>query len=382
MKKLLLLSAVALMLAGCASDTGEQTQTDTDVLKIGIIAPISGDAAVYGSLVQETAQLRADQINAAGGVQGKQIEFIVEDGKCTAADAARAAQKLIGVDGVHVIVGGACSGETLGAAPITERSNVILLSGMSTNPDISHAGDYVFRTAPNDLVQSQVLNEYVQGTEWDKIGILYEQSDYPLAVKREFVSGFDGDVMEESFLPEEGDFKTRITKFKNSDIDALLLIPHTPAKAEVILRQLTEQDWQRPIIANEMFSADEGLVTQYAEQFEQWEMVSANFLAPDNEDFNTFVAAYTEKYQHEPVYPNYAATMVDAVDALVAALESVDDMTDTDAIRDALYATDIVSMHPVRFDENGDAITIKHLLLEMKDGAFVPRETASTTESE
>ena len=88
-----------------------------------------------------------DEINAAGGINGRMLELIVEDSKCNAQDSITAYNKLTDVDGVKIILGTSCSGAMLGAAPLAEADGVVLFSGLATNPDIANAGDYIFRTA-------------------------------------------------------------------------------------------------------------------------------------------------------------------------------------------------------------------------------------------
>src|SRR4051812_38203363 len=89
-----------------------KNNASASVIKIGAIGPFTGDAAVYGQPMQNTIKLAVDQLNAAGGINGKQIEMVYEDGKCDGQDGASAAQKLVNVDGVQSIIGGFCSGET------------------------------------------------------------------------------------------------------------------------------------------------------------------------------------------------------------------------------------------------------------------------------
>ena len=86
-----------------------------NVIKIGFIGPLTGDAAAYGESAQNIVQLAVSDINAAGGVSGKQVQVIYEDGACNGTTAADAMQKLANVDGVQAILGGYCSAESFAA---------------------------------------------------------------------------------------------------------------------------------------------------------------------------------------------------------------------------------------------------------------------------
>ena len=93
-------------------------------IKIGVIAPLTGDAAIYGEPGVKVYQLAVDEINANGGINGRKVALIVQDGKCTGEGAANAAQKLVNVDRVQVIIGGFCSGESLSTIPVAEPAHV------------------------------------------------------------------------------------------------------------------------------------------------------------------------------------------------------------------------------------------------------------------
>src|SRR3989344_5643530 len=152
------------LLAACsqqAQDSKEQVQETQGSYKIGVMAPLTGDGAAYGLPIQKAIKIAIDEVNAKGGVNGVKLEPIYEDSKCNPKDGNAAAQKLVNVDKVKVIIGGACSGETLGAAPITGASKVVLLSPSATSPDITtKGGDYTFRVAPSDAYAGIVAANY------------------------------------------------------------------------------------------------------------------------------------------------------------------------------------------------------------------------------
>src|SRR5687768_12900217 len=113
-----LLVAVVVVIGGFAifSEAGRGVHA----LRIGVIQPLTGDAASYGTSQLRAIQIAADELNAKGGIRGKQIELVVEDGRCDSPAAGAAAQKLVSIDKVKVIIGGGCSSETLAAAALTE----------------------------------------------------------------------------------------------------------------------------------------------------------------------------------------------------------------------------------------------------------------------
>ena len=113
----------------------------------------------YGTVAVQAKKMAMDEINAAGGINGRMLELVVEDSKCNAQDAINAYNKLTDVDGIKIILGTSCSGAMLGVAPLAERDGVVLFSGLASNPDIANAGDYIFRTQISDI---EVGNQHRQ----------------------------------------------------------------------------------------------------------------------------------------------------------------------------------------------------------------------------
>src|SRR3989344_6415480 len=109
--------SISLLLLGCSQNqiqgAAVNEQNFNGSYKIGVMLALTGDAATYGLPEQQAIKIAADEINSKGGINGKKIEIIYEDGKCNPKDGNAAAQKLINVDKVKVIIGGSCSGETL-----------------------------------------------------------------------------------------------------------------------------------------------------------------------------------------------------------------------------------------------------------------------------
>jgi branched-chain amino acid transport system substrate-binding protein len=120
-----------------------------------------------------------DEINKAGGIDGKRLQIIFEDGKCTSKDALSAANKLIQVDKVKVILGGHCTPESVAIAPVAEKNKIVMLAGITSTPLLSSAGEYVFRTTSVSTVQSTILAEIaVNKLGGKKFAVIYEQSDF------------------------------------------------------------------------------------------------------------------------------------------------------------------------------------------------------------
>ena len=117
-----------------AEDTPTAVMEDTSPFRIGVMESVTGPGETYGVMAVQAKEMAVDEINAAGGINGRMLEIIVEDEKCNAQDSITAYRKLTQVDGVKIILGTSCSGAMLGAAPLAEEDGVVMFSGLATNP--------------------------------------------------------------------------------------------------------------------------------------------------------------------------------------------------------------------------------------------------------
>ena len=330
----------------------------TDPIKIGFIGPLTGDAAVYGEPLRNVIQLAVNEINAAGGIGGRQIEMIYEDGKCNGKDGANAMQKLVNVDQVKIVIGGFCSSESLAAAPIAMNNKVLLFSPGSSSPDLSNAGPYFFRNYPSDATQGRVLAEVAYNQkDWQKAAVIQEQLDYPLGVYNVFAEVFTalgGEVNVETFPSGTSDFRTQLTKLKADSPDVLLVSVQTPQAAEIILRQVNELQWEVNLMGVDVIAGSD--LPQTNPDLVEGMIVAEFGFDRSNPKFQKFIAAYQDVYGEEPPYLNYAQTEYDSIyilkDAIEAVGEDVDKIVDwLNNLEDWAGVSGLVS-----FDDNGDVV--------------------------
>ncbi|MEK6874199.1 MAG: penicillin-binding protein activator [Nanoarchaeota archaeon] len=361
-----------ILLASCAqTQNAEPLTSQNQSIVIGAMFPLSGDAASYGEPLSRQLLLTINEINAAGGVNGRPLELKLEDSKCNAKDAATAASKLINVDGVKVIFGGACSSETLGAAPIAEKSKVILISPSATSPDITKAGDYVFRTAPSDAYAGKVAADKAIALGYRKAAIIHENTDYAQGLRKVFDKSFTtsgGSVIAvESYNPDDTDFKTQILKVKDANPDVVYIVPQAPPKGVLLIKQLKEQGVDKQLMTAEVLIG-RSVVKEHGVEMEGLIGVEAAF-DEQGSIASTIIGAYRSVYG-EPPYPFYQAAMRDA---LYLVIESVKKSGyDADAIKTNLYATKDWqgAIGKLTIDENGDPI-LGYLVKQVKDGKLV-----------
>ncbi len=221
-------------------------------IKIGFIGPLTGDVAIIGNAAKVATELAVEEINQEGGINGRMIEVIFEDGKCGPKDSAVGANKLVNIDKVSVIVGGGCSSETLAAAPIAEESRVPLISYCSSNPKITEAGDYIFRVYPSDTFQGKVAAEIAfKDLGSKKAAILYCLSDYCMGIKDVFKKNFGGEIVaEEGYEQSSRDLRTQIAKIKDANPDLIYFSGYTEATI-VGLKQIKELGIDVPLLGGD-----------------------------------------------------------------------------------------------------------------------------------
>lgn len=361
---------VVLIAAGCLS-SGDNSAgpLEGSTVKVGVIIPLTGGGAAFGEAVKNMLDLAVNRVNTAGGANGAKLELVYEDGQCDPKTGTAAAEKLVSVNKVHVIIGGVCSGETLGAVSVTEPAKVILISPSASSPKISEAGDYVFRTYPSDNGKGTILAKYAIDKKFKKVATLAEQSDYALGIKDVFDKALkDGGVesLVETYTKESSDFRTQLLKFKSAGVEAIFLDPQTPDKGLLMLNELKEMNFHPLLLTQEVLGTDTDTLAK-AKDFAEG-MITADVIPPVDGIFNGIKAEYKQLYGKDVNYDAISAGAYDALmvvrDAIVAAKgDNADTMkTFLYSIQNYLGANGIFSM-----DKNGDP-TLTHSIMVIKNG--------------
>src|SRR3989338_1754883 len=344
----------------------KNSDTDSDTIKIGFMGPLSGDTANLGQNAQAAVAIAVDEINNAGGVLGKKLEVVYEDDACNGATAANAISKLINADKVMAVLGGACSGATLGATPVAEAAKIPQLSYCSTNPTISQAGDYIFRNVQSDLFQAKYAAEYLIKAGKKNVALLTSKDDYGDGLNKAFTDAFTkagGTItLTDSFEPSTKDLKSQLVKIKAKNSDAVYFVSYTdPAIAG--LKQARDLG-----IKTQFFGADAWDDTKVWSELgtlgngAMYTIVGSN----SSVDFKAKMKAKLGK--DDLIYcSNYA---YDGLKILADAITRANS-TDGTAIKDALYKTDYtggVSAKTMTFDANGDPVSAAYIVKVVKDG--------------
>ena len=361
-----LLTVLALVALACGGGDGGD---DEGPFRVGVMESVTGAGETYGVMAVQAKQMAVDEINAAGGINGRMLEIIVEDEKCNAQDSITAYKKLTEVDGVKIILGTSCSGAMLGAAPLAEEDGVVIFSGLATNPDIADAGDYIFRTSLNDaLVGIDTGNAmWVDGHR--TMATITENTDYAEGVRRTTVDRFEelgGSVVaEEHYASDVTDFRTQLTKIIGEEPDALHVSAQSEFTGGTIIKQVRELGWEGPIYA-EIVAVGPTAQEIAGDAITGAKGIAAAGLDPSNAKAVEVLANFQERYEYI-VFPWYLGSAYDDVYITAECLKQTNDDQDADGFRDCLY--DITWSGTIgenySFDEKGEVEGLSNVVVEI-----------------
>ncbi len=357
-----LLLALLLVTVTCGGEDSD------DTFKIGVMESVTGPGDTYGNVAVRAKQMAVDEINEAGGVNGRMLELIVEDSKCSAQDAIIAYNKLTDVDGVKIILGTSCSGAMLGAAPLAEEEGVILFSGLATNPDIANAGDYIFRTAMSDAQLGIDTGNVLWADGIRTLATINEETDYAEGVRRTSVDQFvkrGGQVVaEERYVTDSTDYRTSLTKLINANPDALHVASQSESSGGTIVKQARELGYEGPIYSD-IVAAGTTALEVAGEAASGLKAVIAD-LDPANVKGGEVIANFRARYDYVTL-PWYIGSAYDDVYLTAECLEKTDDDQDADGFRDCLY--DITYSGAIgdnySFDGNGEVEGLSNVVVEI-----------------
>jgi branched-chain amino acid transport system substrate-binding protein len=230
-----------------------------DVVKIGFHAPLTGFAAADGKSAKQGAELAVAQANAAGGINGKKIELVVYDDEGKPENTIPLANKLIGQDKVAITVSGGYSGPTRAAAPVFNRAGMVYLSAYAIHPDITKAGDFIFRTGMMGEVQGRAGAKLMADMlKKKKVVIVAVNNDFGQALTAgvEEVAGKFGlnIVKKYTFAMPDRQFGPLVAQIK-ADAPEVIYAPGYFFNAGPLVAQLRAAGVDAPIIGQEGYDS-------------------------------------------------------------------------------------------------------------------------------
>jgi branched-chain amino acid transport system substrate-binding protein len=354
------LSLLSLALAACTMNGG----TAGDTIKIGLIAPLTGDVAGLGADVLHGVEMAVEKINADGGLNGKKIQLIAEDGRCTGSDAAGAAQKLVNVDHVFAIVGGLCSGETLAAAPIVNEGKIVLLSPTSSSPDVTKAGDFVFRNYPSDALKTVAMAKYFGENKIAKIAMISENTDFSQGFRASLKAAMPEGAMvfDEVVDPGTKDFRSLMTRLKGMQFDMFFPNGNSDAVIGPMMQQLREAGITSPAIVHD--AGDSATMAKNVPEVEGMYVINV----PSDAKEASFNAAFKAKYGEPQYAVAFAGFAYDSMNVIAEGIKK--GAQDSTALKTWMYSMpDFAGVSgSFHFDKDGDVVGIPYVLKQYEKG--------------
>jgi branched-chain amino acid transport system substrate-binding protein len=355
-KKLLMVMAVLALLipvVGCGPAPAE-------TIKIGVVLDLTGDLGAMGTRILDGARLAADEINAAGGVLGKEVELVVEDGATDPATGFDRVKKLVTVDGVEVITGPMITGTSLLAIPYAQEQQVPLITPSATGIQISETEgkEWFFRTCLRDDAQGMVLADIIVEGNYTRLATIVLDNTYGKGLETAIVErlaevGWQGEhVVSIHYAEGTKDYRTELQQIKDSNPDVVFACTYCD-DGIILFKQALDLGLDEIAWLGCDGNYGSGLFAEPGSaEFMEKAFVAGTRTVGAGSKYDEFSAAYELAYGEAPQV--YCDTMYDAVWAAANAIEAAG-VYDGEAIRVALTGLEFEgATGPISFNELGD----------------------------
>lgn len=324
----------AVAAAGCGK------KASSNEIVVGHYASMTGQNATFGQSTDKAVQIAVEEVNAAGGINGKKIKLVTIDDAGKASEASVAVTRLINDEGAKAILGEVASGLSLVGGPIAQEAGIPMISPSSTNPDVTKAGDMVFRVCFLDDFQGYVGAKFAtENLKATKAAILYDQAEpYSTGLandfKRHFESMGGSIVLNQAYTGSNLDVSSQLQSIKDVAPDVIYLPGYYNA-AGTIIKKAREQGITQPFLGGDGWDSEE--LAKIAGPAIDGNYFT-NHYSPEEQrpEVVNFVQKYKAKYNAIP--DGLAALGYDAAKLLFDAMTRAKSLDGKD-LRDAIAAS-------------------------------------------
>ncbi len=358
---------LVLLASGC-----QPAASSSNEIVIGHFASMTGSEATFGQSTDNGIKLAVDEINEAGGIDGKKIRLITYDDKGDAREAGTAVTRLTTKDGVVAVLGEVASGLSLAGAPVCQESGVPMVSPSSTNPKVTEIGDMIFRVCFIDPFQGSVCAKFArehEGLKAGKAAILTDQaSPYSVGLQEEFEKAFEklgGKVVsKQTYQGGDQDFSAQLTAIRSSEPDVIFVPGYYTDVGNVAL-QARNLGLATPLLGGDGW--DSSKLGEIAGSAIDGSFYSNHYSQEDpNPRVQEFIKKYSERHKQTP--DGLAALGYDAARILFEAMKRAKSL-EGKALAAELAKTKDFDGVTGKISIDGDRNAVKSaVILEMKDG--------------
>ncbi|MGS0765538.1 ABC transporter substrate-binding protein [Syntrophomonas curvata] len=360
--------------AGCGGNSSSDKAKDENVIKLGFLGATTGSVANYGIPGQKGMEMAIEELNAGGGVLGKEVKGIYLDNKGDSSEIALIADKYVNRDKVVAMVGDPCTGLTKIAAEIAQKNKTVIFSAGATGTDVVEIGDYVFRNTLLDTLAVPLVVDWMMNTKgWKSFAVVTSLNNgYSTALTPVFKGEIEKQggkiVIEESINDEEMDFTAQITNIKKAKPDVLVFTGYY-REAALLMSEAKKQGLDINLVGGDgLYGQD--LAKLGGKAVEEKVIFYCGFsFSGDGSNPKTekFVETYRAKYKDEP--DMFSAQYYDAVMILAKA------MKDTNSTDPSVFKSELAKLkdYPgvsgnTTFRSNREPIKSPVCLITVKDG--------------
>lgn len=382
---LLLVTCMMLSLAACGSSAGA-AKTDAasdgaasdDKIVIGVISPNTGALAAYGNGIVTGVDLAVEQINAAGGILGRQVEVIKTDDQSDPTECLNAFNSLV-AQGVGLIIGSATSGCTSAITDAANEEEICLLAPTATADSITTEDDYIFRACYADSFQGAIAAAYAKQAGYDKVGVVYCAADvYSKGLYDSFSSacekyGIEVVDSQSTASLDVQDYTNQFAAMVKAGVDFVYAPFYYDVIGPYVVPQARAAGYTGVIMGADGYDTTPDYVVDGADLTAFNDVLWTNHYDPSDtsEIVSSFVKAYEAKYGSVP--SAFAATGYDCMYMYKAAIEAAG-TAESSAVRDALADTSAVYecvTGTFSLDESGTPIKGAAIIAFESDGSSV-----------
>ena len=365
--------------SGCTQESapvvnsGVNSHNAAGNIKVGVFLSLTGATEAYGISALNAFKLALEETNAAGGVAGRQIEFVVEDDHSNTAEVAGIVTKLIKQDKVHALLAEPISTRALAGAPIAQEHKLVMISPAAVKPELTMTGDYIFRACFTSPVEGEAIAQFASRKLKAKRAaiILDGKNDYAVVLAGFFTESFKklgGEIVtQQSYEASDQDISAQLKTINAANPD-VIFAPGFYSTAGLVAGEVKRQGSKATLIGSDGWDSPD-LLKGAGDAFDGVYFANHFWVGSDDPLVRKFVTDYTAKFGFAP--DAGAATAYDAARLLFDAIKRAGS-TESLAIRDALAKT---ANFPgvtgrITIDANRNALVPVYMLRIEKGGKF------------
>ena len=346
---------------------------------ITAIFPMTGGLASYGDSASKASILAVEEINTNGGINGKTLKLNLQDHKCDAKEAVSIYKQFQSTTNLFSSI--ACSGTALAIAPMLENDNKVLLGTTITTPKLSGISRNLFRNWSSDAKEAELFANLLKNVNYQKIGIIYEQTDYAKGLKDSLEKNIIADdannsnkkeIYSESFVTGSTDVRSQLTKLQADNVDVIFISPQTVTSAEVIIKQMIELNFKpRIILVNDNIIKSAPTLKAYSAFLQG--AYGGDFSIATSKSIEDFKIKYQKRFGEDCKQINICIAQYDAINMIADSLRATAKSNyDSQKIQEYIKNINYSGISgEISFDEKNDRKNATYTLFKVNGGVAI-----------